>query len=112
MPTRRQKQQINQISAFMRFMHEKQHYARSSGLQQSDVDSESYMEGDTVTSPWASLSKLMNSLTSLEKVLLKYLVRKINNLLKEASASSEPCNPILETYRNMYKNTVKNIKLD
>ena len=93
-------------------MHEKQHHARSSGLQQSDVDSESYMEGDTVTPPLASHSKLINFLTSLEQVLLKHSVRKINNLLTESSASSESCNPILEAYKSVYKNTVKNIKLD
>ena len=93
-------------------MLEIQHYARSSGLHQSDVDSESYIEGDTVTLPLASHSKLMNSLTSLEKVLLKHLVRKMNNLLKEVSTRSESCNAILETYRNMYKNTVEKIKLD
>ena len=67
---------------------------RSSGLQLSDVDSESYIEGDD-TSPLASHSKLMNFMTSLEKVLLKHSVRKINNVLKEASTSSECCNPIL-----------------
>ena len=93
-------------------MHEKQHYARSSGLQQSDVDSESYIKGDTVTTPLSSHSKFMNFLTSLEKVLLKHSVRKISNILKEASTSSESCNPILEAYKNMYKNTVKKIKLD
>ena len=92
-------------------MIEKQHYARSSGLQQSDVDSESHIEGDD-TSPLASHSKLMNFLTSLEKVLLKHSVRKINNILKEASTSSESCNPILETYKSMYKSTVNNNEFD
>ena len=96
----------------MRFIHEKQNYARSSGLHQSDVDSESYIEGDTVTSPLASHSKLMNFLTSLEQVLLKHSARKIGKIMTEASASSESCNPILEAYKNMYKSIVKNIKLD
>ena len=96
----------------MRFIHEKRNYARSSSLHQSNVDSESYIEDDIVTSPLASRSKLMNFLTSLEQVLLKHSARKIGKIMTESSASIESCNPILEAYKNMYKSTVKKIKLD
>ena len=96
----------------MSFIHEKQNYARSSGLHQSDVDSESYIKGDNATSSLASHSKLMNFLTSLEQVLLKHSARKIGKIMTEASASSESCNPILEAYKNMFRSTVKKFKLD